>query len=200
MILVMNAKKLAQFVAQLRAIPMVACYRLSCKIMGKNRAFSALSEKLSSRQGLMGLYLRQACYRQIFDHVGSDVYIGYMSQFSKTTATIADRVYIGRFCTIGSVHLEKSVMVADYVQLLSGRHQHGSTESMGSLQDNELSYQTITIGKGAWIGAGAIVMADVGAGAIVGAGAVVIRPVAAGDRVAGVPARSIVTSVVAKAA
>lgn len=199
MIIVMNAKKLARMYSTLNAIPMLFEYRMACKLIGKDRALSALSEKLSLRTGMSGLYLRQACYRHVLEHVGQDVYIGFMSQFSKTTAVIADRAYIGRFCTIGSVIMEEDVMLADHVQLLSGSHQHGDSQSNGILRDHQQIYQTITIGQGAWIGAGAVVMADIGAGAIVGAGAVVIRSVAAGDRVAGVPAKSIIKPTLAKA-
>lgn len=195
----MIAKKLAQFISALDASPMLIEYRIACKLIGQDRALAALSEKLSLRTGMSGLYLRAACYRRVLEHVGEDVYIGFMSQFSKTSAVISDRVYIGRFCTIGSVVIEDDVMLADHVQLLSGRHQHGDRDSSGILRENQHIYQTITIGQGAWIGAGAVVMADVGAGAIVGAGAVVTRPVAAGDRVAGVPARSIIKPTLAKA-
>ncbi|MBL4700338.1 MAG: acyltransferase [Phycisphaeraceae bacterium] len=199
MILIMNAKKLAQMIAVCRAIPIGFNYRVACKAMGKTRALASLSEQLGARTGMMGLYLRQACYRHILEHVGQDAYLGYMSQFSKTTARIGDHVYIGRFCSIGSVIIEDDVMLADNVQLLSGSHQHGDHSTEGSLRDNVHFYQTITIGRGAWIGANAVVMADVGADAIVGAGAVVTKPVAAGDRVAGVPAKSIIKPTLAKA-
>ena len=45
------------------------------------------------------------------------------------------------------------------------------------------------VNVGAWIGAGAIIMADVGDHAIVGAGAVVNRPIPSGVVAAGVPAK-----------
>ena len=45
------------------------------------------------------------------------------------------------------------------------------------------------IGEGSWIGAGAVIMADVGKGSIVGAGAVVTKPVPEAVIAAGVPAR-----------
>ena len=47
----------------------------------------------------------------------------------------------------------------------------------------------IRIGAGTWIGAGAVIMADVGRDSIVGAGAVVTKPVPDRVMAAGVPAR-----------
>ena len=124
--------------------------------------------------------------------VGRDVYFGYMSLFSKTEATIGDEVYIGRFCTLGHVVLEDKVMLADGVQILSGGHQHGDPSDCDAgvdHQDKKQIFTQVRIGKGAWIGANAVIMADVGAGAIVGAGAVVTKAVAEGTKVGGVPAK-----------
>ena len=42
-------------------------------------------------------------------------------------------------------------MLADGVQVLSGRHQHGSEAGDGTLQENEQTFERVTIGKGAWI-------------------------------------------------
>jgi acetyltransferase-like isoleucine patch superfamily enzyme len=47
----------------------------------------------------------------------------------------------------------------------------------------------VTVGAGAWIGAGAIVLADVGRGTVVAAGSVVTKPLPDGVIAAGVPAR-----------
>ena len=47
----------------------------------------------------------------------------------------------------------------------------------------------VTIGAGAWIGTGAIVLADVGRGTVVAAGSVVTKPLPDGVIAAGVPAR-----------
>jgi acetyltransferase-like isoleucine patch superfamily enzyme len=51
----------------------------------------------------------------------------------------------------------------------------------------------VRVGQGAWIGNGAIVMADVGRDAIVGAGAVVTTPIPDRAIAVGVPARVIRT-------
>jgi acetyltransferase-like isoleucine patch superfamily enzyme len=59
------------------------------------------------------------------------------------------------------------------------------------MRDNAQTFKQVTIGRGAWIGAGAVVMADVGEGALVAAGAVVVKPVPAYARVGGVPAKAL---------
>src|SRR5690606_2617729 len=107
--------------------------------------------------------------------------------FSKRDARIGDRVYIGRFCSIGLADLEDEAVLADGVQVLSGRHQHGGDD--GRLQHGDVRYERVTVGRRAWLGANAVVMASVGESAIVGAGAVVARPVAPEAKVVGVPAK-----------
>ncbi len=188
------AKTIGQCLGACRAIPYRCCHALSCAVLGQEKAFIAASERIARLAGYVGIYTRQSFYRATLEHVGADVYFGFMSLFSKRGARLGDRVYIGRMCTIGLADIGDDVMLADGVQVLSGRHQHGAEASGGgdasdTLRDNEQTFTKITIGKGAWIGAGAVVMADVGEGAIVGAGAVVVRPVEAGTKVGGVPAK-----------
>lgn len=59
--------------------------------------------------------------------------------------------------------------------------------------DTKAELEGVTIGTGAVIGAGVVLLPGVtiGAGALVGAGAVVVRDVAAGERVVGNPARPV---------
>jgi len=183
-------KSIARVIGLLRALPILLSYALLKTVMGPSRAFMAGSERIGAIPGYLGLYSREAYYRIMIARLGSDTYLGYMTQFSKPGASVGDRAYIGRFCSIGLAEIGEDVMLADGVQILSGRHQHGSGAAHGrTMRDNEQQFSKVTIGKGAWIGAGAIVMADVGAGAIVGAGAVVTKPVPAGTKVGGVPAK-----------
>lgn len=189
------AKSIAKILGTLRALPHVVCHLFWKAAIGPDRAFTGASESIARVPGVIGVYARQFFYKGTLARVGVDVHFGFMSLFSKRAATIGDRVYIGRFCTIGWAEIGDDVMLADGVQVLSGRHQHGSEAASGSsgkaLRDNEQSFSKVTIGKGAWLGAGAIVMADVGEGAIVGAGAVVVKPVPAGAKVGGVPAKAL---------
>ncbi len=186
------AKTIGRTVGLVLALPSLVGYVLGSALMGKERAFALTSERLAVRGGLLGIYTRQAFYRYTTGGVGRDVCFGFMTVFSKPAIRIGQRVYIGRFCSIGWVELQDDVMLADGVQILSGRHQHGAESRDGEpLRDNEQAYRRVTIGRGAWIGAGAVVMADVGPGAVVAAGAVVVKPVPAGARVGGVPAKAL---------
>ncbi len=153
------------------------------------RAFLAASESIARVPGLRGVYLRQAFYRRTLEKCGQDVHFGWSSVFSMPEARVGDRVYIGRFCSIGYAELGAEVMLADGVQILSGGHEHQAGAGAGSRQRQPQTYRRVRIGAGAWIGAGAIVMADVADGALVGAGAVVTRPIPPDQIAAGVPAR-----------
>lgn len=183
-------KRLAQIFFGLLVWPFILRYFALRAAFGEQRALSGMSESISRFSGMGGNYLRQAFYKRVLTRVGTDVHFGFLSLFSKAQASLGDRVYIGRMCTIGWADIGDDVMLADGVQILSGRHQHGSeTGQSATLRDNEQTFSKVTLGRGAWIGAGAIVMADVGEGAIVGAGAVVTKPVPAGAKVGGVPAK-----------
>ncbi len=187
-------KQLAAAVGLLRAGPHLIGYAIGRRLLGRQRAFTAASERIARLAGFAGLYARQAFYRRTLRGVGRDVFFGFSSLLSKCDTVIGDRVYIGRFCIIGLAEIGDDVMLADGVQVLSGRHQHGRSAGGGLWRDNEQVFTKVTIGRGAGVGAGAIVMADVGERAVVGAGAVVVKPVPAGASVAGVPAVPIESS------
>lgn len=166
-------------------------HALMRQALGPERAWTAIAEHLATMPGYVGLYTRFAFYRRELESVGDDAYIGFMSVFSKPQASVGRQAYIGRFCSVGWAIIGQNVMLADGVQILSGRHQHGGPESDQDvpLQAQQQHFEPVRIGDGAWLGAGSIIMADVGAHAVVGAGAVVVKPVAAHTVVGGVPAK-----------
>ncbi len=185
-------KPWARRLGALRALPALAGYRLGRWLVGEPQAFSAAGERIGRLPGMLGVYARYAFARWTLSWCGEDVYIGYNTLLSKSAARLGNRVYIGRHCVIGWATIEDEAMLGDGVQVLSGRHQHGREAAPGqTLQDNPHEFTRVIIGRGAWIGAGAVIMADVGAGAIVGAGAVVTAPVEPATKVAGVPAKPI---------
>jgi acetyltransferase-like isoleucine patch superfamily enzyme len=180
-------RTLAAGLAWLGSRPAVLRYRLIAWLIGRDEALRRVSESLAGVPGLRGVWIRRSFGRSVLAHVGARVHIGFMTLLSKTEAELHDGVYLGRFCTVGRVRVESEAVIADGVQLLSGGHQHQAGQG-GSFQAGRQRFERITIGRGAWIGANAVVMADVGPGAVVAAGAVVTRPVPAGARVGGVPA------------
>ena len=184
------AKRSLQFLFAILVLPRRVSLGIAKFLLGR-RAFSASSESIARVPGFRGVYLRQAFYRATLDACGSDVYFGWQSVFSMTEARVGNSVYIGRFVSIGYGDIQEGVMLADGVQILSGGNEHGYEEGGEAIRDQPQTYCRVTIGCNAWIGAGAIVMADVGEGAIVGAGAVVTRPVPPRTLAAGVPARII---------
>ena len=81
------------------------------------------------------------------------------------------------------------MLLAAGVHIPSGARSHGTDDVRIPIRDQQGSPTLVRIGSGSWVGAAAVVIADVGAGAIVGAGAVVTRRVPDRVVVAGVPAR-----------
>ncbi len=184
------SKRLLQALVFVGILPRLLIYRVARVFLDERRAFANASEGVGRIPGLRGLYSRQAFYRSTLESCGRDVYFGWLCAFSTPKARVAEGVYIGRRCGLGRVSLGEDVMLADDVQVLSGSRQHGTAPG-ASFREQDQEYQHVAIGEGAWVGAGAIVMADVGEASVVAAGAVVHRPVEPSTVVAGVPAKSV---------
>ncbi|HEY6722253.1 MAG TPA: DapH/DapD/GlmU-related protein [Burkholderiales bacterium] len=93
----------------------------------------------------------------------------------------------------GGVTIGRNVLVGPHVSIIS--YEHRFEDPAADIKSQPYRYAPVTIGDGAWIGAGAIVLAGVslGAGSVVAAGAVVTKSCPAGSVLAGVPARIVKT-------
>jgi acetyltransferase-like isoleucine patch superfamily enzyme len=126
--------------------------------------------------------------------IGSGVFIGRNTILSCKNGDIdiADGGNIGFNCEIFSasrVHIGQDALLAAYSYVIGGDHDF-SDAGAPVLSQGRRS-QGVTIGAGAWLGAGAKVLdgVSIGARAIVGAGAVVRQDVPDGATAVGVPAR-----------
>ena len=126
--------------------------------------------------------------------IGADVFVGRNTILSCKNGDIelGDGANVGFNCEIFSasrVAIGKSVLMAAYSYVIGGDHDF-SDPSAPVLSQSRRS-MGVTIGDGAWIGAGAKLLdgISVGEGAIIGAGAIVREDVRPGDVAVGVPAR-----------
>lgn len=126
--------------------------------------------------------------------IGSGVFIGRNTILSCKNGDIdlADGVNIGFNCEVFSasrVAIGTGTLLAAYTYVIGGDHDF-SDPSKSILEQGRKS-DGVSIGSGAWIGAGAKVLDGVTVGdtAIVGAGAVVTRDVPAQSVVVGIPAK-----------
>ena len=130
--------------------------------------------------------------------IDSGVFIGRNTILSCKNGDIelGEGANIGFNCEIFSasrVRVGRDTLIAAYCYLIGGDHDFGDASRPVLAQERKSA--GITVGDGAWLGAGAKVLdgVDVGAHAVIGAGAVVREPVPERATAVGVPARVVGT-------
>lgn len=184
-------KRLARGLASVAVLPMVASLAVRSALVGRDRAFQASCEWLALVPGFTGQGLRRAFLAATTAGCGADTVVGAGCHFSTTRLRLDGNAYVGPGCNLGWVHVERDVLLAAGVQIPSGPHTHGIERLDVPMRDQPGTPVCVHVREGAWVGNGAIVLADVGRHAVVAAGAVVTRPVPDFAVVAGVPARII---------
>jgi acetyltransferase-like isoleucine patch superfamily enzyme len=184
-------KRGAFWMATLAALPSLVSFAVRRMMLGGDRALEGTTESLSLLPGTAGDYVRRAFLARALAHCHRSATVKFGTLFSQTGARISDNVYIGPRCHIGLAHIERDVLIGAGVHIPSGGATHGTADLDTPIRAQEGRREVVRIGAGAWIGSGAIVMANVGRDTIVGAGAVVTKPLPDGVVAAGVPARVI---------
>ena len=101
------------------------------------------------------------------DECSNDACIGFGVCFTHRRARVEAGVYVGPYALIGSAILRAGCLIGSRASLLSGGRLHElSEEGLWSPTDYSRLVQ-IEIGENAWLGEGAIVMANVGGGAMI---------------------------------
>ena len=126
--------------------------------------------------------------------IGDGVFIGRNTILSCKNGDIelADGANLGFNCEVFSasrVAIGKSVLMAAYCYVIGGDHDF--SDPTRPVLEQQRKSAGVTIGDGAWMGAGAKILdgVEIGNGAVIGAGAVVRDSVAAGAIAVGIPAR-----------
>jgi virginiamycin A acetyltransferase len=182
-------KTTARAAAWIVVTPAVLSFAVRSWLIGPDRAIEGSTQALAIVPGLIGQYVRRAFLSRSLAACAPSATIEFGTIFSSAATTIGERAYLGPRCHIGCAHIEADALVAAGVHIPSGSRTHGSSDLDRPMRDQPGAKHPVRVGRGAWIGSAAIVMADVGRDSIVGAGAVVTRPIP--DRVVagGVPAR-----------
>jgi acetyltransferase-like isoleucine patch superfamily enzyme len=183
-------KSLARAGASVAALPALVSYALRARLLGPDRALEGSTQALALLPGLPGQYVRRAFLSHVLAECHYTATIEFGTIFSQTGARIAENAYVGPRCHIGLVHIGRGALLAAGVHVPSGARTHGINVDR-PIRDQPIQRTLITIGEGAWIGAAAVILADVGLNTIVGSGAVVTRALPANTMAAGVPARVI---------
>jgi len=126
--------------------------------------------------------------------IGDGVFVGRNTILSCKNGDIdlADGANIGFNCEIFSasrVTIGRNVLMAAYTYVIGGDHDFADPSK--TVLEQTRTSAGVTIGDGAWLGAGAKILDGVtlGEGAVIGAGAVVRESVPASAIAVGVPAR-----------
>ena len=181
-------KYAVRVVARLAVLPFLICYRLQSAVMGSERVFPGYSQMLSIVPGLMGEYLRREFYRLTLRYFAPSACIAFGTILATPDVSIGERVYIGAYCVVGRCRIDRNVLVASRVSILSGLHQHGISDVRVPIRDQPGRREFVHVAEDCLIGEAAIVAADVGAHAVISTGSVVFAPVPAYAIVRGNPA------------
>jgi acetyltransferase-like isoleucine patch superfamily enzyme len=152
--------------------------------------FAFASEALAGIPFSAGWKLRSLIYREVLPRFGSDVVLHVGVVISDPRTTFGSDVWVSYGTYLDYAEIGNSVLVGPHACLLAGgRHHNFDRTDIPIKSQGNPEKEAVRIGDGAWIGAGAIVMASVGQDAIVGAGSVVTKEVPAFAIVVGNPAR-----------
>ena len=183
------AKSGLQLVCVGTMLPAIVIYRLQAIVIGRSRVFPGWSQMLSLIPGLTGVHLRNAFFRLTMNQCSVESHIGFGTVFSGADVSVGSGVYIGHYCSIGEVTIEKNVLIASHVSIMNGCHQHGTARLDVPILEQAGHNEAVTIGEDTWLGERAIVAANVGKHCIIGAGSLVLHPVPDYCVAVGVPAR-----------
>jgi virginiamycin A acetyltransferase len=184
-------KAAAGALAWLLAAPLAYPVRWLAPVDRRDALFAMGSQMVSLLPGLPGTYVRRAFYRVTLGLASTGFVVEFGAILAQRGIEIGRDAYIGPFANIGLSAIGDDVLLGSGVHVISGRKVHHFGRTDVPIRAQPMVLEKVRVGRGAWVGNGAVVMADVGEEAVVGAGSVVVEPVPAWAVAAGNPARVI---------
>jgi virginiamycin A acetyltransferase len=190
----MQARLFLKRIAQSISLVVVFLPSLLCGFGRISVLFEFFAQLLALVPGILGSFWRAAFYKLTLEDCSIDSAIAFGTFFSRRRVIIAPRVSIGSYCIIGQAKIGTGTQISSHVEI-PGARQH-LRDFDGRLSDSSSAPESyVTIGAHCWIGASAIIMADVGDQTTIGAGSVVVKDIPANVIAVGVPAKPIKTSI-----
>jgi len=189
----MSLRQVAKRSVQAVCLAVVSPAALLCGFGRVRLLFDCFAHYMALLPGAPGNFLRAAFYRLTLTDSSIDVDIWFGTFFSRRRVSLAPHVTIGSYCVIADVEIGARTQIASHVEI-PGRHQH-RRDALGRLShsDNEPG-EVIRIGADCWIGAAAVIMANIGNQSTIGAGSVVVKEIPPGVIAVGTPAKAIKSS------
>jgi acetyltransferase-like isoleucine patch superfamily enzyme len=184
-------KALARGVATVRVLPTLMWFFIQSRTFGEDKALERATQRLSTVPGVGGDYVRRAFLTRALAFCDKTATVQFGTLFSQQGARLDANVYVGPYCHLGLVHLERDVLLAAGVHIPSGGATHGTSDVDRPIRDQPGRRTLVRIGEGTWVGSAAVILADVGRHSVVGAGSVVTTPIPDFVVAAGVPAKVI---------
>src|SRR4051794_16637831 len=108
---------------------------------------------------------------QFLARCGDRLEMNYGATIAERETEIGSDVWVGPFSFIDLATIGAHVLIAPQVCVLAGGHQHRTDRLAVPIRRQENNpLRRPRVGSGAWIGANAVVMADISEGTVVGAG------------------------------
>jgi virginiamycin A acetyltransferase len=188
----MNLRRVIKKIAQGISLVIVFPSALLCGFGRFSVLYTFFAHLFAILPGIVGDFFRSAYYKYTLQECSLETVISFGTFFSRRNASVGQNVSIGSFCVIGCVRIGPRTQIASHVEIPGGRHQHARVENGRLLDPVD---EVIVIGADCWIGAAAIIMANVGMQSTIGAGSVVVKDIPARVVAVGVPAKPIKNSV-----
>jgi len=151
--------------------------------------FTAPSQLLSLVPGRIGVLLRRVWYRWTLKSCGRNLTVDWLAVIRVPDTSVGDHCTFGVGNWIGLATIGDDVITGSHVAILSGRAQHGFADLDRPTRLQHGEKQRLIIAPNVWIGAQAVIMADVSEGTVIGAGSIVTKTFPPRAIVAGNPAR-----------